>query len=249
MKNIAAVVLAAGMGKRMQSDLPKVLHEMLGRPMIEILLNTLISLGIKKIVVVVGYQADRVQKTLANYADKVEFVLQEEQLGTGHAVMMAEDKLNGFSGDILVLAGDVPFLSSETIQALVNVHREAKAAATVLSSTPPDPGGYGRIIRKPMSNLVDYIVEHKDATDAERQVREINTGTFIFDSRYIFSSLRQVRADNAQKEYYLTDVMQIIHKQGLKAAVHMTDNPYEALGVNSSEQKAFLEARFADKYR
>lgn len=249
MKEIAAIVLAAGKGKRMKSDLPKVLHEMLGRPMVEYLLDTLISLNINRIYVVIGYQAELVKETLADYSGKLEFVLQAEQRGTGHAVQMVEKPLADFEGDILVLAGDVPFLSVETISSLIDTHRRENSAATVLSSIPPDPASYGRIVRKPGSDLVDYIVEYKDASEEDKKIGEINTGTFCFDSRYLFDSLREIRDDNAQGEFYLTDIMEILRRRGLKAAVYLTDNPDEALGVNSVEQKSVLEAKFAKKMR
>jgi UDP-N-acetylglucosamine diphosphorylase/glucosamine-1-phosphate N-acetyltransferase len=246
--NIAAIILAAGKGKRMKSDLPKVLHEMLGRPMIEFVLDTLFSLEIDKIYVVIGYEAEKVKQALTPYQDKVNFVFQPEQRGTGHAVQMAEDALTKFEGEILVLAGDVPFLSAETIFKLINLHRKEKAAATVLSSIPPDPSNYGRIIRKSGSDLVDRIVEDKDATDEEKKIGEINTGTFCFDSRYLFNSLKEIRDDNSQGEYYLTDIMEILRRRGLKTAVCLADNAYETLGVNSAEQKAALEEKFAGKF-
>ena len=186
---------------------------------------------------------------METYKDKIEFVLQAEQRGTGHAVQMAEKALSGFEGEILVLAGDVPFLSAETIANLIKVHRREKAAATVLSSIPPDPENYGRVVRKPGTDLVDYIVEQKDASDEERKIGEINTGTFCFDSRYLFDSLNEIKDDNTQGEYYLTDIMGILRRRGLKAAVYMTDNSNEALGVNSADQKAALEAKFAKKSR
>jgi len=248
MKDIAVIILAAGKGKRMKSDLAKVLHRVLGRPMIEHLLNTLVTLNVKKIVIVVGYQADRVKDALSKFNNKADFVLQERQLGTGHAVLTAEDKIKDFSGDILVLAGDVPFLSGETIQKLVEVHRREKAAATVLSSIPPDASGYGRIVRIPGTDVVDKIVEHKDATEDEKKIGEINTGTFCFDSKYLFEALREVKADNIQKEYYLTDVMEVLRNKGHKAAVYLTDNADEVLGVNSFEQLADLETQFAKKF-
>jgi UDP-N-acetylglucosamine diphosphorylase/glucosamine-1-phosphate N-acetyltransferase len=247
MKDVAVIILAAGKGKRMKSDLAKVLHRVLGRPMIEHLLNTLITLNVKKIVIVVGYQADRVKDALLKFNDKADFVLQEKQLGTGHAVMVTEEKIKGFSGDILVLAGDVPFLSAETIQKLIEVHRREKAAATVLSSIPTDASGYGRIVRIPATDLVDKIVEHEDATEEEKKIGEINTGTFCFDSKYLFEALREVKADNIQKEYYLTDVMEVLKNEGHKTAVYLTDNADEALGVNSFEQLADLETRLAKK--
>lgn len=247
MKNLAAVVLAAGKGKRMHSDLPKVLHEILGRPIIEHLLDTLISLEIMNIVVVIGHQAEMVKERLSAYGGKVSFVLQAEQLGTGHAVLVTEDRLQEFSGDILVVAGDVPFLSTETIEKLVSVHRQQEAAATVLTSKPPDPKGYGRVVRLAGTDQVDYIIEHKDANECELAVGEINTGTFCFESRYLFDALKRIRSDNSQKEYYLTDIMAILNRDGRKAAVCLTDNPGEALGINSVEQMAELEALFADK--
>jgi UDP-N-acetylglucosamine diphosphorylase/glucosamine-1-phosphate N-acetyltransferase len=248
MNNIAAVVMAAGKGKRMESDRPKVLHEILGRPMIEFVLDSLISLNINRIVVVVGFRADLVKEILCSYKNKVEYALQAEQLGTGHAVQMAENALKDFSGNILVVSGDVPFLSANTIRNLIEVHSREKAAATVLSSIPPDATGYGRIVRISGTNQVDNIVEDKDASDDEKKIGEINTGTFCFDSRYLFDALREVKDDNLQKEYYLTDVMKILRRKGLKTAVCLTDKADEALGVNSVEQKAALEAKFAKNF-
>ncbi|MEE9443107.1 MAG: NTP transferase domain-containing protein [candidate division Zixibacteria bacterium] len=248
MKN-AAIILAAGKGKRMKSDLPKVLHEIMGRPMVEHLIDTLLSLSMDKIVVVVGYKADLVKEKLSDYSNKVEFTLQSEQLGTGHAVLVTEEHFRDFEGNILVVAGDVPFLSAKTLLHLIAIHTDEKVAATVLSSSPPDPSGYGRIVRTKDTNIVEYIVEHKDANDDELTIGEINTGTFCFDSKYLFDSLKEIRADNSQNEYYLTNIMEILRRRGLKAAIYMTDDPYEALGVNSVEQMADLETRFGEKGR
>ena len=238
-----AIILAGGLGKRMNSDLPKPAHKIDGKSLLQHVIDKLASF--ERIFIVYG------QKRLDDYIvpqNNIAWVHQDPQLGTGHAVQMAEDALKGFSGEILVLAGDVPFLSSETITRLIEVHRREKAAATVLSSIPPDPENYGRIVRVPGTDTVDYIVEQKDADDKEKKIGEINTGTFCFDSRYFFDSLREIRDNNSQKEYYLTDIMQILRRKGLKAAVYLTDNSDEALGVNSAEQKAYLEAKFAEKY-
>lgn len=248
MDKLAAVVMAAGKGKRMKSDRAKVLHEFFGRPMVAYVVDTLISLGINEIYVVIGFQAEKVREALVPYLEKIEFVMQEEQLGTGHAVQVTEAYFRDFDGDILVLSGDVPFLSAETITHLISVHRREKAAATVLSSIPHDPENYGRIMRLTGTDLVDYIVEDKDASEDEKKIGEINTGTFCFDSRYLFESLREIRDDNSQGEYYLTDIMAILRRKGLKAAVCLTDNADEALGVNSAEQKAYLERKFAKKF-
>lgn len=247
MKNTAIVVLAAGKGKRMKSDLAKVLHPVLGRPMIEHLLERLIEFNPDRILVVIGHQADRVKKLLGKYRDRIEFVLQEKQLGTGHAVMVCEDGLKDYTGEILVLAGDVPFLSLKTLTRLVELHRREKAAATVLSSTPPDATGYGRVVRLPGTDLVDRIVEHKDASEKERKIGEINTGTFCFDSRYLFEALHEIGIDNIQNEYYLTDIMEVLRHKNLKTAVCLTPHADEALGINSAEQLAELETRMADR--
>lgn len=247
MKDTAVVVLAAGKGKRMHSDTAKVLHEILGRPMVEYLLDTLKTLNFTRTIIIIGHQANRVRQRLSSYGRDLEFVLQDQQLGTGHAVMVAEKTLAGLEGNILVVAGDVPFLSARTISELILVHERERAAATVLSSIPPDPTGYGRIVRIPKTNLVDRIVEHKEAGPDELAIVEINTGTFCFDSRHLFSALKEIKDDNAQKEYYLTDVMAILRQKQLKTAVHMTDDSDEALGVNSAEQKAQLEAKFAHR--
>lgn len=247
MKNIAVVILAAGKGKRMKSDLAKVLHPVFERPMIEQLLKTLSKIKFDRTIIVIGYQADKVKSALSTYGNKLEFILQKRQLGTGHAVMACEEALNQFKGEILVLAGDVPFLSSETITSLIKTHQQEKAAATVLSSIPPNPTGYGRIVRIPDTDLVDKIVEHKDATEKERKIKEINTGTFCFDSRYLFKALHEVKDDNRQKEYYLTDVMEILRRSGLKTAVYLTKDADEVLGINSLEQLADLESRYTKR--
>ena len=248
MKNVAAIILAAGKGKRMKSDLPKVLHQVLGRPMVEYLLDTIIPLSFNRIVLVVGHQAELVKKTLGKYEGQIDFVLQKKQLGTGHAVLMSEPALKGFSGDILVMLGDVPFLPIATIQRLIAVHRQEKAAGTVLSVILPDPAGYGRIVRAGSSNRIDRIVEDRDASEQEKQIKEINTGMFCFDSKLIFAALGKITADNSQGEYYLTDVMAILRRQGHTTAVCLTDNSDEALGINSAEQLADLENRFAKRY-
>jgi UDP-N-acetylglucosamine diphosphorylase/glucosamine-1-phosphate N-acetyltransferase len=229
----AAIILAAGKGVRMKSDLPKVLHEINGRPMILFLAETLQKMDFERVVAVVGYKKDLVVKALKDY--DFEFAVQEDQLGTGHAVMMAEEAMNGFEGDVFVLAGDVPFLREETIAGLHKVHMEADAVATVLTSEPPDPSGYGRVIRN-NAGLVEKIIEHKDCSSEELKIGEINTGTFVFDSRELFEGLKHIDNRNAQGEYYLTDLMEVFLKQGKKTAAYKTDDYREALGINSREQ-------------
>jgi bifunctional UDP-N-acetylglucosamine pyrophosphorylase/glucosamine-1-phosphate N-acetyltransferase len=241
----AAVVLAAGKGKRMKSDLPKVLHEIHGRPMICFLLDTLIEMKFDRVVLVIGHRADMVREALADYP--VRFVLQEEQRGTGHAVGMARPEMADFNGTTLVAAGDVPFLSQRSIQDLVDVHARTKAAATCLSAIFADPTGYGRIIRKPGADFLQAIVEHKDASPDQLLIKEVNTGTFCFDNQLLFGAIDQIGCNNAQQEYYLTDAVQILNAQGHPVSVVQAANPDEVLGVNSVEQLAYLAGKFAPR--
>jgi len=238
----AAVVLAAGKGKRMKSDLPKVLHEIHGRPMVAILLDTLKELHFDRIVVVIGHKGELVQEALADYP--VDFVWQREQLGTGHAVKMAHEQLADFDGITLVCAGDVPFLSADAIEKLLATHDRTGAATTCLSAILEDPTGYGRIVRAPDTEFMKDIIEHKDASDEVREIKEINSGTFCFDTKRLFEVIDEIRADNAQREYYLTDAVKILHSKGLKAAVVAVEEPDEVRGVNSKEQLEELAAKF-----
>jgi bifunctional UDP-N-acetylglucosamine pyrophosphorylase/glucosamine-1-phosphate N-acetyltransferase len=239
----AAVVLAAGKGKRMKSDLPKVLHPIHDRPMVQILLDTLRKMSFERIAVVIGHKGQMVEEALADYP--IDFVWQREQLGTGHAVMMAEPQLKDFEGTILVAAGDVPFLSETSINKLFEIHEYAGAAATCLSAIVDDPTGYGRIVRIEGTDRMAGIVEHKDADEDIRKIREINTGTLCFDAKTLFETLHQLKNDNAQGEYYLTDCVKILHGQGKTVSVVCADNSDEVLGVNSVEQLKDLERRFS----
>lgn len=238
----AAVILAAGQGKRMKSDLPKVLHEIHGMPMIRILLDRLIPIGINPVVVVIGHKGEMVRQELSEYP--VAFVVQEQQLGTAHAVGMAEPVLRDFDGITLVAAGDVPFLSVKSVNDLLETHARSNAAATCLSAEFEDPTGYGRIIRRPGTDLIEDIVEHKDASEEIRKIREINTGTFCFDNRKLFDTIREIGNDNAQGEYYLTDAVKILHGKGYPVSVVKAGNPDEVRGVNSVDQLNDLAERF-----
>ena len=239
----AAIVLAAGKGKRMKSDLAKVLHPINGRPMIKILMDTLVPLGFEKIVVVVGHQGEKVQEELAGYP--VEIAWQREQLGTGHAVMMTEGLLKDFKGTTLIALGDVPFLSAETIGRLFDVHFGTQAKATCLSAILEDPAGYGRVVREGDSDILTAIVEHKDASEEIRKIREINSGTFCFDNQLLFETLRQIDNRNVQGEYYLTDCIKIMYNNKLRVSVVAVDDSDEVLGVNSVEQLEYLSRRFS----
>jgi bifunctional UDP-N-acetylglucosamine pyrophosphorylase/glucosamine-1-phosphate N-acetyltransferase len=239
----AAVILAAGQGKRMKSDLPKVLHEIHGMPMIRILLDRLIPIGINPIVVVVGHKGEMVRQELSDYP--VDFVVQEQQLGTAHAVQMAEPVLKDFDGITLVAAGDVPYLSVKSVNDLLETHARSRAAATCLSAEFDDPTGYGRIVRRKGTDFIEEIIEHKDASPEVLKIREINTGTFCFDNRKLFETIREIGNENAQGEYYLTDAVKILHGKGYPVSVVRAGNPDEVRGVNSVEQLEYLAGKFA----
>ncbi len=241
-KSKAAIVLAAGKGERMKSDLPKVLHAINDRPIIRILLDTLLSMKFDRTVVVIGYKGELVRESLADYP--VEFAWQREQLGTGHAVDMAREVLSDFDGTTLVALGDVPFLSKDSIEQLIEIHHETEAKATCLSAVLDDASGYGRIVREGKTDILQAIVEQKDATAEQLAINEINTGTFCFDNRILFDTLQGLDNSNTQGEYYLTDCVKILYSKGLRVSVMRLDNPDEGLGINSAEQLEALAKRF-----
>lgn len=238
----AAVVLAAGKGKRMKSDLPKVLHPIHGEPMITRIVKTLMSLKFDKIIVVVGYKGEMVEAELKSYP--VDIAWQKEQLGTGHAVMMAKELLVDFDGKTLIALGDVPFLKATTIEKLISILDTTAAKASCLTSILEDPSGYGRIVRDDNNQFMKEIVEHKDATEDILKINEINTGTFCFDNKLLFSALESINNNNSQGEYYLTDCVKFMFDRSLKVAPIVTENPAEGMGVNSIEQLEELAAKF-----
>lgn len=238
MKKTAAVVLAAGQGTRMDSDLPKVLHPLGGVPIIDHVLKALAPLDFDRTIVVIGYQADKVRQAISTH--EVETALQADQLGTGHAVMQAEPALAGFDGTVLVMTGDVPLLTPETLRAFLQYHEDSGAACTVMSTKLADPDGYGRILRGPDGGVQD-IVEHKDATPEQQQIQEINTGILAFAAAPLFAHIREVKRGNAQAEYYLTDLVGIFRGHNLPVAGYCVENDLEVRGVNSPEQLAELE--------
>ncbi|MBN3033816.1 MAG: NTP transferase domain-containing protein [Candidatus Saganbacteria bacterium] len=245
MNDLAAIILAAGKGTRMKSDLPKVFHEILGEPMLSYVLKTVAKLGPAKTIVVVGHRRRLIMDYYKDWP--VEFAVQSPQLGTGHAVMQAEPKLREFSGQVLVLAGDVPLISEQTMRQLVDFNAKNKAAATDLTAVLPDAGNYGRIIRGSGDQII-RIVEKKDASPEELKIKEINTGTFCFEKSALFSALKEVKAENAQKEYYLTDTIHILRKMGRPVFAFPAANPAETLGINTKEElveieKALLSAK------
>ncbi len=223
-----AIILAAGKGTRMKSKLYKVLHQVCGKSMVEHVLEQLQAAKIKNIVTVVGFGADTVKEALG---ERTHFALQKQQLGTGHAVMQAKDLLGNSEGETIVVSGDTPLLTAETFQKLCEYHEQRHSAATILTSTAPDPTGYGRIVRNDVG-IVERIVEQKDATKEERAIHEINTGVYCFDNQKLFATLKLINNDNAQGEYYLTDVIGILKKQGEIVTAYRDDDFDETMGVN-----------------
>lgn len=228
MTNRYAVILAAGQGTRMKSKLYKVLHQVCGKPMVEHVVDHISTLDVEKTVTVVGHGAELVKSHLEG---KSEFALQAEQLGTAHAVRQSEDVLGTLEGTTLVVCGDTPLIKGETMEALVAHHEGLGAKATILTGHTEAPDGYGRIIRNDQG-LVERIVEHKDATDEERRVKEINTGTYCFDNKALFDALTKVSNDNVQGEYYLPDVIEILKAEGEIVSAYQTGDFAETLGVN-----------------
>jgi bifunctional UDP-N-acetylglucosamine pyrophosphorylase / glucosamine-1-phosphate N-acetyltransferase len=235
----AAIILAAGKGTRMKSEKAKVIFELAGKPMIQRVVDTASKLNCDKICVVVGHQKDSVINIL-NEAPNLVFANQEEQLGTGHAIMIAEEQFRDFTGDIIILAGDVPLLTSGTLLKLLEFHRGSGAACTVLTAVLEDAGKYGRIIRDSAQQLMG-IVEFKDATCEQKQIKEFNTGIWCFQSAALFDSIHKIDNNNAQHEYYLTDTLSVLFRQGKKVEALITDDLSEVSGINSQEQLADLE--------
>ena len=221
----------------MRSDRPKVLHRLAGRPLIDYVLDAAAPLSPASVTVIVGHQADAVREALSGRA--CGFATQEPQIGTGHALLQAETALAGATGDVLLLSGDVPLLTTATIRGLVDAHRQARAAATVLTAGIDPPDGYGRVVRA-ASGRVTRIVEHKDATGDERRIREINSGVYVFDLAPLFESLRRIGSNNAQGEYYLPDLIALYADQGLMVETMTLPNADEIKGVNSRIELAAL---------
>ncbi|ETT46937.1 bifunctional UDP-N-acetylglucosamine diphosphorylase/glucosamine-1-phosphate N-acetyltransferase GlmU [Paenibacillus sp. FSL P4-0338] len=243
-----AVVLAAGQGKRMKSKLYKVLHPVCGKPMVGHVLDTVKATGCQRNVVVVGHGAEKVKAYLGEDA---EYVLQDVQLGTGHAVKQAKDLLGSEEGTTIVICGDTPLVMSETLEGMMALHEAQNAAATVLTAVMEQPAGYGRIIRGEDGGVLK-IVEQKDCTESEASVHEINTGTYCFDNAKLFAALEKVTNTNNQQEYYLTDVIGILRAQGDIVLGYQAHDSAESIGVNDrlalSEAEGYMRQRINRKH-
>jgi UDP-N-acetylglucosamine diphosphorylase/glucosamine-1-phosphate N-acetyltransferase len=238
-KPLSSLILAAGKGTRMQSDLAKVLHLLHGRPLLAYCLDVARAVGSERIAVIIGHQAELVRQTFSGSGTV--FIEQTEQLGTGHAVLQARDAFRDYDGNILILCGDVPLLQASTLKALIDVHHAGGAAVTVMTVVLDDPGSYGRVVKGEGGEVLK-IVEAKDATAAERAIGEINTGIYCVDSRFLFDAVARITDHNAQKEYYLTDIMEIARQDGLVTMAFVASDPLEVMGINTPEDLTLADS-------
>ena len=234
-----AIVLAAGKGTRMKSELPKVLVPVAGRPMIRYVIDSLRKAGVSRIVVVVGYRADLVQSELAKEPG-IEFAEQTEQLGTGHAVMMCRGHLADHQGPVFIVAGDSPLLQADSVRALLENFSTAGASCVLGTVDKPEPKGYGRIVRNDAGKFIG-IVEEKDATPAQRAIHEVNVSTYVFDSQELLRAFDQLTDHNAQREYYITDCPAILMADGKKVTAEKVLQPCESLSINNMDELALVE--------
>ncbi len=234
MPSPVAIVLAAGKSQRMKSSLPKVLHEVCGRPLVEYVLDAARAAGVERLVVVVGHEAGKVQAALAHLPG-VEFALQAEQKGTGHAALMCQPNLAGYDGPVLILTGDAPLMRPASFRGLLAEFERESAACVVGTANTKANFGLGRIVRDATGSFL-RIVEQKDASPAEQAIEEVNVGCYVFDARSLFSALEQLRPDNKQGEYYLTDCAAILSRRGARVVASCTLDISEALGVNTRKE-------------
>lgn len=239
MKEPIAVVLAAGKGTRMKSDLPKVLCQVNGRPMIHYVLDALEASGFQKMIIVVGYQADKVKQELSD-RQNVEFVLQEEQLGTGHAVMVCRQAIADHDGPLLVVAGDSPMIQVSSLKSLLEHFQQEHPACLLGTLHKENPHGLGRIVRNAEGEFLG-IVEEKDATDEQRRITEVNMSTYIFDNQQMLRVLSELNNQNSQGEYYITDCPALLKKEGEKVEALPVLKPCESLSINTVDELAIVE--------
>lgn len=241
-KPLSAVIMAAGKGTRMKDpSRAKVMFEILGQPMLHYVLELAYALDVAHVVTIVGYQRELVEHFLRTEHPSAEVAVQAEQRGTGHAVMQTEKALAGFDGDVLILSGDVPLLTVGSVQEFLAHHRETGAVASILTADFDDPTGYGRIVRN-ADRSVKKIVEHKDATEEERTIIEINSGIYVVDRVKLFDALQHITPHNAQNEYYLTDIFEYFWKHEWKVSAEKASHPDEIRGINTVDQLAEAES-------
>tara|TARA_A100001011_G_C14315829_1_gene847934 strand:- start:3261 stop:4007 length:747 start_codon:yes stop_codon:yes gene_type:complete len=234
MRNPIVIILAAGKGTRMQSNIPKVLHTLKHKTLIERVISTSSKLNPKKIIIVIGHEKEKIKSNLKKYKD-LEFVIQEEQKGTGHAVKMCFDNIKDENTDTIILSGDVPLISLETLKHLINKKNEVNASAIVLTSTLDNPDGYGRIIKN-QENQLKKITEHKDCNEKELEVNEINAGIYVFENQTLIKFIPQLTNNNSQAEYYLPDAINLMIKKKHIVNTYKTNNIWEIKGINDRQQ-------------
>lgn len=242
-RNPLIVVLAAGEGKRMHSDLAKVMHRLAGKPLLAHVLDKVPSLNPQRVVVVVGNRREQVVSWLNEHHPKVAIAVQEPQHGTGHAMQIAMQALTHYLGPVLVLYGDVPLLQARTIRALLNRHQRLVNTVTILSFKPKNPSGYGRIVRDAAGRVTD-IVEDRDANEEIKLIEEVNSGIYVFDKEALAGALTSLIPQNAQKELYLTDCIATIVRSGRKAGTYLYTDPREVMGINTPEQLKEAETAY-----
>lgn len=247
-RDLAVLILAAGKGKRMNNpEIPKVMAELKGMPLIGHVLRNLHNLYPKEVIAIVGHHREIVIKYLQSDFGRVNTVVQLEQLGTGHAVMQAKNALSDFRGDVLILSGDVPLMRTETLLEFIEQHKMKNADISVLTAYVPDATGYGRVIRDGDGNFTK-IVEHKDASEDERSIQEINSGIYCVDSEKLFESLAKVNNNNVQGEYYLTDIIALLHNSGNTVTATVCNDYREILGINTADELAHAEYLYSQLY-
>lgn len=242
------LILAGGLGTRMKSSVPKVMHNICGKPILEYIVDTSARIGPSRIILLIGNGSDAVKEHFSSFdSDMLKFAYQEKQLGTGDALRSAVDSIEKNSV-LVILSGDVPLITEVTIEKLLNVHRDKRSAITVLSMMPDNPDGYGRIIRNE-DNLVTGIVEHRDADRTQRGIKEVNAGIYCIDSDFIEQYIDMLSNDNAQGEYYLTDLIGIAHKNGRPVHSYVIEDEREVLGINNRDQLSQIEDIMLERIR
>lgn len=239
MKSLAVIILAAGIGKRLRSKKAKVLHTLAGEPMIRYVVRKAISLAPLKIVVIIGNQAEEVRACISE-SPKISFVKQKDLLGTANAVQQAEKSLSGFNGTVLILSGDVPLVKEGSLRFLLRDHSERGNDLTFITTVITDPSGYGRVLRDAYSRII-RVIEERDATEEERKIREINTGIYAAEKEFLFRSLKGVKRENVQSEYYITDVIEIAVRGKKRVGAVSAENPVEVMGINTRKELADAE--------
>ncbi len=241
--SFVTIIMAAGKGTRMKSDLPKVLHQLAGKPLVHHVIDLANSVGSERTLLIISHEKEMVIE--ATRDKNVEWVVQEKPRGTGDAVKSCADAMKGFNGDVLILSGDVPLLNGKTIQEAYKLHKSTESVATVFTFEPDDATGYGRILRGDNGELLG-IVEQKDATEEQLKVGEVNSGIYFYQSVPLFKALEQVTNDNASGEYYLPDTIHILAADGRRMSAYLVEDQNETAGVNSKEQLAELEEQLKD---